>query len=237
MKHIRKSGEPQPLRLWRERQPIVNGKRINCGYDDMPSEVKQAVKISLLQEQGYLCCYTGRSIDEDSSHIEHLKPQTLCLDGEDIDYANLLVAYPGGTTVVPYGAQAKGSWYDPELLVSPLHGGCEKRFKFSLFGKIAPSSAEDRGAVETIRQLRLDHAELDDLRRQTIQKTLIQLSPSKKQLQLISESYCQPNISGRFNSYCFVIQQAAQALLKKSENQMLAQIQRNKAKKSKRKPQ
>lgn len=237
MKYIRKSGEPQQLRTWREGQPIENGRRINCGYDDMPGDVKQTVRLSLLQEQGYLCCYTGRAVDEATSHIEHLKPQTLCLDGEDIDYANLLIAYPGGTTVVPYGAQAKGGWYEPELLVSPLHGGCERRFIFSQFGKITPASAEDRGATETIQRLRLDHPELDDMRRQTIQRTLIKLSPSKKQLQLISESYCQPNNLGRFNSYCFVIQQAAQVLLKRSEKQMRAHIEQNKAKKSKRKPQ
>ncbi|HUN09097.1 MAG TPA: TIGR02646 family protein [Aggregatilineales bacterium] len=237
MKHIRKGSEPQALRAWRDGQPVVNGRRVNCGYGDMPSDVKQSVRASLLIEQGYLCCYTGRSVDETSSHIEHLKPQTVCEDGEDIDYANLLIAYPGGSLVAPYGAQAKADWYDPQLLVSPLHAGCETRFKFSQFGGIAPASDQDQGAIETIRQLHLDHDELNDSRKQIIQKTLIKLKPSKKQLETISDSYCNLNSERRFKSYCFVIQQVARTLLKKSENQMLSQIQRNKTKKSKRKPQ
>lgn len=237
MKYIRKGSEPQSLRAWRDGQPVENGRRINCGYDDMPSEVKQAVRASLLTEQGYLCCYTGRSVDETTSHIEHLKPQAACEDGEDIDYANLLVAYPGGTLVVPYGAQAKADWYDPDLLVSPVHAGCETRFKFSQFGYITPVSEQDQAAIETIRQLHLDHDELNESRKQVIQRTLIRLNRSKKQLESISRSYCSLNSDKRFNSYCFVIQQVARTLLKKSEKRMLSQIQQNKTKKSKRKPQ
>lgn len=30
---------------------------------------------SLLQKQGFICCYCGRGITKEISHIEHLKPR------------------------------------------------------------------------------------------------------------------------------------------------------------------
>lgn len=54
MKHIRKGSPPRALRDWFEGQPVEDGQRINCGYDDMPTNVKDAVKERLLHEQGGL---------------------------------------------------------------------------------------------------------------------------------------------------------------------------------------
>ena len=93
MKYIRKGPSPRELREWFK--PAEDGRRINRGYDDMPTNVKNAVKERLLDEQGGLCCYTGMRVSLQNSHIEHFKPQKLCTDHEDVDYMNLLAAYPG----------------------------------------------------------------------------------------------------------------------------------------------
>lgn len=236
MKHIRKGAESAALRQWREKQPIVNGHRLNSGYRDMPSDVKQAVRLNLLQEQGYLCCYTGRAIDEETSHIEHFKPQSLCEGEEDIDYNNLLAAYTGGSSSEPYGARAKDNWYDSDLLVSPLREGCESKFKFTQFGMIAPAVPSDQSAIETITRLRLNHKELFASRRRVIETVLINAKKSQKQLQTISTDYCKADKNGRFRTYCFVIQQVAQTLLKKSERRTQAALRINKANRDKRKP-
>lgn len=90
MKHIIKGNSPSELDSWFRNQPIEDGCRINCGYTDMPSEVKQVVKQRLLEEQGGLCCYTGLRVKETTSHIEHFKPQSQCESHEDIEYHNLL---------------------------------------------------------------------------------------------------------------------------------------------------
>ena len=74
MKYISKGSPPRELQEWFDGQPVVDGQRINCGYNDMPSNVKNAVKERLLDEQGGLCCYTGVQINLQNSHIEHLKP-------------------------------------------------------------------------------------------------------------------------------------------------------------------
>ena len=221
MKHIIKRSSPE-LRRWFKGQPIVDGRRINVSYDDMPPDVKEAVKQSLLDEQGGLCCYTGIRMDEDKSHIEHLKPQSRCVDHEDVDhedvdYANLLAAYPSNEC--PFGARAKDEWYDVQLLVSPLDKRCESCFRFDLSGGIKPANENDPAVIETIRRLCLDHGSLTEMRKQAINKALFPRSHRRSEAQLykITQSYCARNTRRQFPHFCFVIQQTAQELLGKIE--------------------
>ena len=220
MKYIIKRSEPYELQHWFKQETVIDGKRkrINCGYDDMPSEVKAAVKKQLLEEQGWLCCYTGRSIDEHFSHIEHFKPQSKFNENnEDVDYKNLLAAFPGSSaSKCPYGAHAKDDWYD-EKLVSPLNKDCEQRFSFNLVGEISHATG-DIGSKETIEHLKLNHDELNALRRSAIETALIKQRLSEKQLHQIVQGYDAQDKRGRYRSFCFVIQQAAKLQLKKVEN-------------------
>jgi len=220
MKYITQGHTPQELRRWFEGQPIADGRRLNCSYDDIPGNVKQAVKQRLLDEQGGLCCYTGQRVSEDSSHIEHLKPQTLCENHEDVDYANLLAAYPGvNSQGCPYGAYAKADWYDAELLISPLSRHSENRFRFDLRGRIRPASNGDPAALETITRLCLDHDSLTELRKQAIDAALFPQNRPRRRAQLrqITQSYCDRDTQNRFPHFCFVIMQAAQMLLERAE--------------------
>jgi uncharacterized protein (TIGR02646 family) len=221
MKHIIKGNPPSELRRWFDRQPIVDGHRLNCSYKkDLPGDVKRAIKQKLLEEQGWLCCYTGSRIEEQTSHIEHFKPQELCKDHEDVDYANLLAAYPGDKIQkCPFGAHEKYDWYDPELLISPLHKICERRFRFTQFGDIRLTDENDQAAVETMRHLRLDHDILTEMRRHAIKVALFPKNRplSKAQLAQIAERYCERGRDQRFHSFCFVIKQVAEDLLRKAE--------------------
>lgn len=224
MKHIRKRNVPAELARWIENQPIENGKRLNCRYEHMPTEVKRVVKQRLLEEQGRLCCYTGLRIDESKSHIEHFRPQELCVGLEDVDYNNLLAAYPGEQHEGQYGkcrfgAHKKSKWYDEDLLISPLRGDCESRFKFDQFGKIIPTDKADRAAAETIRQLGLDDGSLVELRKQAIQAALFYKNQPLRPQQLgnIAQNYCQSDHNHEFRAFCFVITQAAQQLLHKAK--------------------
>ena len=163
MKYIHKSSPPEELREWFHGQPVEDGRRINCGYDDMPSNVKNAVKERLLHDQGGLCCYTGVPIDLENSHIEHFKPQSLCTDHEDVDYANLLAAHPSASANrCQFGAHAKDDWYDEQLLISPLHRRCETRFRFDQSGGIASRDGKDAAALETLEHLCLNHSSLSE---------------------------------------------------------------------------
>lgn len=221
MKHIIKGSPPPELKQWFEGQPIQGGRRLNCGYDDMSAGVKTSIKQRLLEEQGYLCCYTGMRIDEDRSHIEHFKPQALCGGNEDVDYDNLLAAFPGRGKHCEYGAHAKGDWYSPTRMVNPLHGSCEARFRFDQFGKVQ-AAPNDQGAEETIRRLRLDHDELTDLRRQAIKTALFHGRHilSDAQLRTVAATVCnrQPR-TREFRPFCFAIAHAAHDLLHRRDRE------------------
>ena len=44
-----------------------------CG---LQNPEKRELHEALIQEQGDICCYCGMRITRESSHIEHLKPQS-----------------------------------------------------------------------------------------------------------------------------------------------------------------
>ncbi len=220
MKQIVKTSEPHELRHWFQAQPLENGRRINCGYNDMPGDVREVVKQQLLAEQGWLCCYTGRRIDGRSSHIEHFKPQSRCLEYEDIDYANLLAAYPGpNAPKCPFGAHEKADWYDAELLINPLKPQCDHAFRFDQSGSIHPAKESDIAARETIRRLCLNHKQLVELREQAIEEALFPEGQtlSKAKLEKIVAGFCNRNGKGQYPAFCFVVAQVAPLVLKKAE--------------------
>jgi uncharacterized protein (TIGR02646 family) len=66
----------------------------NATYAGMPSDIKNKVKESLIEEQGYLCAYCMCRIDLDSGKhratIEHCSPQALTTESERLDYHNMV---------------------------------------------------------------------------------------------------------------------------------------------------
>jgi uncharacterized protein (TIGR02646 family) len=215
MKLINKKKPPQSLIAW------IHGKKgeINThwDYDDMRPEVKQEVKLNLIQEQGYLCCYTGRRIGLANSHIEHLKPQDLCKNHEDTEYNNLLAAYPSDRVdhECPYGAHHKKNWFNPYLFIHPLRPDCEKRFRFRDNGTMGPINPDDEGAKETIFHLNLNDHELQNLRRTVIHAALYEDNLSKGQVSRLMAAMDQQDNNGQYREFCFVIKQACERYLKR----------------------
>lgn len=187
----------------------------NWGYRDMPAYVKQEVKLSLIQEQGYLCCYTGRRIDPPNSHIEHLKPQEICVDHEDTEYSNLLAAYPSDRAEheCAYGAHYKKNWYNSILFVHPLRPDCELRFRYRDNGTVGPVNPVDDGAKETICHLNLNDKELQNLRRTVIHAALYENNLSKGQASRLMAAMDHIDNNGQYREFCFVIKQACERYL------------------------
>ncbi|WP_197997432.1 retron system putative HNH endonuclease [Gimesia panareensis] len=182
----------------------------NFSYRCLPTEVKVDLKAFLLKEQYFLCAYLGLSIAPSSSHIEHLKPQSECEPGEDVEYRNLVACFPndGGNDSLGCGAPFKKSWWDEEFFVSPLHEDCERRFTFAWSGHIHPSFKDDEAAQKTIEKLGLDADYVRNLRRKAIigffglnDKRRV----TKKQLQTLIQSLDKPNVDGKLASFCFVL--------------------------------
>ena len=228
MKYINKEQEPEELRSWLDSQFDEDGNRLGCDYrNDLPTDVRRALLDHLLREQGFLCCYTGISIDKDDSHVEHFKPYSLCRkEGkyEDVSYLNLLAAYPGNdyknedsrSKKCPFGAPEKNDWYDPINFVSPLNNDCEARFRFDDYGKVEATNNLDIAAQTTIEKLVLNHGRLKDLRKAAIDEALfpIDIELDESELRAIADgAYSVKSEDGKFPGFCFVIEQVAKQLI------------------------
>lgn len=219
MKFIRKGQPPQELISWtHEDSKDQDGNPIRWGYNDMPADVRAAVKNSLIAEQGGLCCYTGRRINFGTSHIEHLKPQQNCENHEDTEYRNLLAAYPSSTAKngCAYGAHKKANWYDENLFVHPLRADCEVRYRYRFDGKIEARTNNDAGVVETIQQLDLKNKELVGMRKAAIHGALLSDPLRKKQVERLMAAMDDRDASGNFREFCFVIKQACEEYLRRN---------------------
>lgn len=70
----------------------------NASYEDMPTDVKNITKQSLLKEQGGLCAYCMCRINGEKGQkytIEHLKPRAICSKQEALDYKNMVAVCEG----------------------------------------------------------------------------------------------------------------------------------------------
>jgi uncharacterized protein (TIGR02646 family) len=213
MRQIIKSNGPKELTQWLKAQGNTN-----CRYSNLPSDIRTIVKQRLLQDQGHLCCYTGRRISDRDSHIEHLKPQSRYYEkNEDVDYQNLLAAYPG-TDIgqCAYGAHPKADWYDETEFITPLNAQCEKAFQFSLQGKIA-HHPNHPAAKTTIDRLNLAHESLAEMREQAIEGFLFESQISLKQAQDLLGKIYDRNTKGQFRPFCFVLKQACEEYIRRKE--------------------
>lgn len=181
MKQIQKGPECRPLAAWRQAN-VHTPQNLIYGVAEFP---RHEVLESLLREQGWLCAYTLKRIDATSSHVEHIKPQTLCRSEDDqrelaqqarrrqdIAWANMVACFPAPNDPAPeYGAVKKADWWpadDAATFVSPLNPDCESRFAFELNGEMKPANAADVAAEVMIKEIGLNNAKLSELRRRAL---------------------------------------------------------------------
>lgn len=234
MRWIQKKNEPRELTEWRIRYAKDN----NFGYDLMRQDksVTKAVTDSLVEEQGWLCAYSGMRIegykeienngtkyDKCYCHIDHVKAQDYCKAEEEVTYTNMVASYPGPNAEhkTPFGGEQKGNWPDHDkgeqpLFVSPLDKSCETRFLFNLRGEIKHKEG-DNSAKTTIDKLGLDHDELKNLRKGAIQGTLglnndLPIQDARSRLTKL-----QSQQTGRLEPFCFVLIQALEIHIKRLE--------------------
>jgi uncharacterized protein (TIGR02646 family) len=224
VKRIIKSSSPKELTQWFNAQTRQDQGALNCRYQDLPSDVRAIVKQRLIQDQGHICCYTGIRINEERSHIEHLKPQSRYFaNHEDVDYQNLVAAYPGtAAQQCRYGAHPKADWYDEDQFISPLSPQCETAFQFDLQGKIQAID-ENPAAAETIQRLNLGDRGLTELRQQAIEAILFEIPLRPQQAADLLAKIYDRNAKGQFRPFFFVLKQACEQYIQKLERQQARQ--------------
>lgn len=205
MRPIVKGAEPAELTTWKA---LANADWQPTSWEDLQNPQKAAVLHSLLQEQGFICCYCeDRITGGKDSHIEHLQsrhdfPQLM------FDYGNLLACCHFKTSressqqEPPHCGHAKG---DEVLPVHPLMANCRDYFDFTSTGAILPrgSEAQVQAAAHTIRLLELDLPLLEARRRKAIDGLLDALdNMSDDQLRMLAEGLDDRNAEGRFTPFC-----------------------------------
>lgn len=153
MKYIVKKGEPREFADWK----AMANDDWQPAYGDLRGSVKEAVKISLMED----------------SHIEHFLPQNAA-ECDALDFANMLCSCQSKLRKGEprHCGNLKGKWFEAELLVSPLAVDCENRFAFTGDGGIGAADRRDLAARETIERLGLDIPKLKDLRAKAIEPFL-----------------------------------------------------------------
>ena len=223
MRQITKAAEPAELTAWKAQ----NRASPNYCYESLTSAHRLTVRTALVEEQHGLCAYTGRRIDVDNCHIEHLRPQAHCGHGEDVDYRNLVAGVPApNTPQLPYGAHKKADWptvANEHLFVSPLSNGCAARFSFRLSGEVAAANPTDAATAKTIARLGLNDPALVQLRKAAIDATLqihgrgpasIGIADARRRLRALEQAERQ---AGTLEPFSFVLVQALERQIRRIE--------------------
>lgn len=198
MKHIRKGEEPKELTQWKEAQNSIG---VNCDFRSLQNPEKGIVHYSLLREQGYICCYCCRKIYENSSHLEHLAPQSQTDSELSVDYSNLLTSCGRDPNWPNHCGNKKG---DMSLEVSPLQEDCEDFFRYSGEGEILPTLSPDKQdtAATAIEVLGLND---DDLKRMRFEALVVLEEINEDDAQILAEVYRNLDENGHYQPFCVVV--------------------------------
>lgn len=211
MKYIKKNQPPEEFIEWKNKtnedwQPTWKKFRRN--------PVKRSVRESLLEEQGYICCYCEKRINQEDSHIEHLKPKDTnnIYSHLTLDYNNLLASCQGekeNTSTIPvHCGHKKDDWYDEALMVSPLDSNCADFFRYTEDGQILPTTDLDKkpAAEQTIKRLALDIDKLKRMREQAIEGILDTIDTlSNNEIKKLINGFEKTNANGECEEFCSAI--------------------------------
>ena len=214
MKYIQKTGCPHSYSEWCAEVEGTN----KSDWREVFSAQKKLILAAMIADQGGLCAYTMRRIDNNSSHVEHIKPRSRCrqdLRGSDLDYTNLVACFPRCDVKGQprYGARLKDNWWenDGTAFVSPLQPTCEQIFRFKLNGKIEAVGNRTE-AITTIEVLGLDHRSLTEERKRFIEEFIYGPTGdnpmSYADAQRARNSICNRNGNSLFYEFCVAIRAA-----------------------------
>jgi uncharacterized protein (TIGR02646 family) len=165
-------------------------------YKNIPN-VKKDIKILLLKNQNYRCCYCQDTLNSDGSdsHIEHLIPQSSCTE-LSTQWFNLFAVCHQRMHCDDENGGKGGKPIPPYII---LHN-CEEYFGYAPDGKIYAQKGKDEVTEATIKLLNLNHNSLI-AKRLKIYNKLKELSQKQVSIQRL----CTVNnlsFAGVFRFYC-----------------------------------
>ncbi|MDF0554117.1 retron system putative HNH endonuclease [Kamptonema sp. UHCC 0994] len=177
MKYIKKRVEPKDFGHWKAK--AKTGK--NYGYSLLNDPTKGILHDSLMQEQGYICCYCCQRIASKTSHIEHLNPQNPENKSDSntdlsLDYNNMLASCGSDKHWPKHCGNKKGN---QPINISPTQTNCEDFFSYTGNGEmrspINNNLEQAEAAKKTIEILGLNDYNLQQSRIQALDFLKLQL--------------------------------------------------------------
>lgn len=216
MKQVTKQAEPKVFTDWKAKA----NEEWQPSYNILRNPEKRELHEALLNEQGGVCCYCGRSISLTDSHIEHFRPQEaredLALAYENLHASCLRETSPGAPL---HCGHAKGSEFNENLAISPLDAECEQRFIYSSQdGAVYPANKGDASAMHMATLLNLDVHFLRDRRAEALKSVFDDAfvsSASDEELIQLAIAYRAPDSTGRKTSFGHVLSRFAEQLLRR----------------------
>ncbi|MEH1784340.1 MAG: retron system putative HNH endonuclease [Nostoc sp.] len=205
MKYIKKSEEPESFTVWKN----LANEDWQPSWENFSKPQKTDVHNSLLQEQGFICCYCGRRINTDDSHLEHLKPRTT-YPQLALEYTNILASCQKDTVRKEplHCGKIKDKWYDDNLMISPLDVNCAEFFRYTDDGQIlATNNSEKQLAAETtIDKLALNIDKLKDLRAKALEPILEIINTiTEEDRQDLILGFSETDSKGYYEEFCAAI--------------------------------
>lgn len=214
MKCVKKLAEPEVFVGWKGKI----SEEWEPSYETLQNPEKQALHQALLIEQAHVCCYCGRTISLQDSHIEHFRPQNT--------YANLALAYENlhasciretATGSPLHCGHAKGRCFDEGCIISPLDEDCERRFIYSSQdGAIYPAHRSDASAKYMVDLLKLNVRFLSNRRSEVLKMVFDEgflESVSDDELIQLANAYRSPDPMGKLTNFGHVLSRFAEQLL------------------------
>jgi uncharacterized protein (TIGR02646 family) len=199
MKYIVKSKKPKVLLNFKNEYRKKHGR--NAVYGDITPDVKNNLKSALLEEQHFICCYCMKRINQNNSHIEHIKPQVR-FPSETLDYSNLLLSCNGISNNKDNCGHRKDDWYNAKDFLTPINPDCEKIFTYSITGKM--DALKENGKI-TISKLNLNSNLLVRARKEIIRFSGLFDGEFKQKKQEILAYNTMPNRENELPPYCMAV--------------------------------
>lgn len=156
MKYILKQEEPQEVIAWKN---LANDEW-QPSWNVFQNPQKQRLKESLLEEQGFICCYCQQRIEVDSkTEIEHIITREECdeLNNEalKLEYTNLIASCEGNKPPsrhpeINESRHCNGFRGNRSLPITPLIPNCEDFFKYNFRGKIKGLNVNAQTTIENL---------------------------------------------------------------------------------------
>ena len=199
MRKINKGEAPESLNQWKRANPTGQ-------YSDVDAGVKQSIRITALQEQGYLCAYCCVLLSGDGDcHNEHVVAQSLS-PKQTVEFSNIVVS----CNAKKQCGNAHGSKLLP---VTPFMDACETELKFSISGRVKGLTER---ATKMIKVLNLGDSEqqnraLIEKRKQLAEVLLWRNGVDPKEgldddelIAIVIDDILQP-VNGKFESFAPVV--------------------------------